>query len=179
MSDIIIQCPAKIFLTSSGNPNSALFQWLFNDLNRIYKSIRSTFPTHMHNSHWANRCRMFILTHISGSESELPGQPKRLILTCFFDYRGHWDIWGKGVASHALGCCASQPIEFIKHVLISLKPSKSHLALFMSGMKILFLDDGERPGLQQLPVASRQTWPTLRPALPQLSEKSIVIWRQK
>lgn len=61
------------------------------------------------------------------------------------------------VDSHALGRCASQPIEVIKHVLISLKSDTSHLALCMSGMKILILDNGERPGLLQLPVASRQT----------------------
>lgn len=42
MSHIIIHSPAKMFLTSSGNPNSAAFQWLFNDLNGIYKSVLST-----------------------------------------------------------------------------------------------------------------------------------------
>lgn len=124
----------------------------------------------MHNLNRANRCRMFIFTHISGSESELVGQPKLLSLKCFFDYGGHWDFQGKGVASHARGCCASQPIEFIKQkVFVILKPGKSHLALCISGMKILVLDDGERPGLQKLPVASRQTWPILRPDLPRLS----------
>lgn len=127
MFHIIIQSPAKIFLTSSGNPNSAPFQWLFSDLNRIYKSILST-SQHTCTIHTEQTDVGCLYSHtFSGSESELPGQPKLQTLACFFYHRGHWV---QGVGSHALGCCANQPIQLVKHVLIRLKPDTSHLALY-------------------------------------------------